>query len=283
MLVSLLFGVGFVALLSLPHIHNAEETGMTMATAPSKMTQATQPARASAPWQSLRNQYLPMQASKPWQPSWAGQQFMQARQPMQQVSALTSPDQPDYSTYPVTNAQSQLEQSYQQGRRDAIAALFALGVAAVTNQATAAEQSYNVYKGQAPAEEALPKAEDYTRYDSVTVKKGAAPSERAAKAAAQPKAGSVEAPAWALPAAGVGVIGLTAAIPALLSPGETAYNAQRANEGKFARGTSKATEKNRQALRQAGKKKWFGDTNVQDRKPLPGSKKTTSKKGGIFR
>lgn len=127
-----------------------------------------------------------------------------------------------------------------------MAGLFALAGAAATNRAAVAEQ----FPG-----DNLPPAEDYTRYDKVTQKRGVNPKLKTE--VEEPKAGGVDASGAGPALVGAVVIGglATAGLPALLSPGETAFKAQRANAGK---GQGKKFAKGRDQLKKEGKKQWWG-------------------------
>jgi len=208
---SVLLGFGFVALLSLPHTHNSEEPSITMATAPVKITHSMHPAKA---WPSLRA----------WQPSMAGQ-FMQpssTRQLVQPPSALL--DKSDHSTHPVTNVE---EASLILGRREALAAAFGLALAGASNQAAVAED--------------LPPAGDYTRFDKVVTKAGVVPKPQGLTK----KPGSVENNPALVPAVIAFSLAASAGVPALLSPGDTAFKAsQRQGPGtKAGKGIKLTTRK----------------------------------------
>jgi len=117
-LISLLLGFSFGALVILPYARSVrEEAATTMASRPSSITQAMQPSSAWPPraWQ---------------QPSRAGQflQPLRPREPVQPAPALTSPDHPEHSAYPVAKAESNVQTSA--GRRGIFAAAFALALAA---------------------------------------------------------------------------------------------------------------------------------------------------------
>lgn len=257
MLLSLLLGVGFVALLSLPHTHTPAEPAidmMAMASAPTKAN----PAKV---WPSLRSRYLSTQPSRTWQSSRDGQimQSMQARQPVPPLSALRSPD-----AYPVASVESQ---SDPMGRRGMLAA--ALGFAAATTMGQAANAAVfdndesafgkstvpgDVSIATAKKAETLPKAQDLTAYNKVMVKEGVKPSTNANPVIDAPPA--VPLVLAALSVAGAGLI------PALLSPGQTALDAQLGNE----KDQRANLEKNRRTLQKQGKKQWWGAKAVQERK-----------------
>lgn len=148
----------------------------------------------------------------------------------QHVSASTSPDKSDHSTYPFTNFESQSEPASiwaKQGRRDMMAS-FALAAAANNRAAVAKDAVYNPYEDRNAVPTDLPPAGDYTRYDKVITKKR--PSSEEKKQASGPP-GSVEIQPLLVPAVVAFSALVTAAVPALLSPGQTAFEAQRAGGG----------------------------------------------------
>jgi hypothetical protein len=259
MLLSLLLGVGFVALLSLSHTNTPAEDTINMATMPmaSPLTKAN-PAKV---WPSLRSKYQSMQQpSRTWQPSRDGQimQSMQARQPAMPLSALKSPD-----AYPVANVE---DQSDPMDRRGMLAAALGLaGVATMGQAANAAvfdndESAFgkstvpgDVSIATAKKAETLPKAQDLTSYNKVMYKEGAKSSNPAPVIDAPPAVPLV------LAALSVAAAGL---IPALLSPGQTALDAQLGAE----KGQRASLEKDRRKLQQGGKKQWWGAGNVREPK-----------------
>jgi len=101
--------------------------------------------------------------------------------------------------------------------------------------------------------ETLPKAQDLTSYNKVMYKEGAKSSNPAPVIDAPPAVPLVLA---ALSVAGAGLI------PALLSPGQTALDAQLGNE----KDQRANLEKNRRTLQKQGKKQWWGAKAVQERK-----------------
>jgi hypothetical protein len=167
-------------------------------------------------------------------------QPVNTQQLVQRVSALA--DKPVHSMHPVTNVESQLESQLQAssvlGRRDMIskfAAAFALAAAA-NNRAEAKDEKFEKVfgKGEYKQESDLQKAEDFTSYNKVQYKAG--PREAApAKEKEAPKPGSVEEQPFLVPAVAAFAALATAAVPALLSPGETAFEAQRTASGKPAK------------------------------------------------
>jgi len=221
MFLSLLLGFGLVTLLSLPHAYNADEPSTTMASAPTKIMQPMQPVKA---WPSLRA----LQSSR------AGQFMQPVRQP---VSAWA--DKLDHSTHPSTNVESHLQASSVLGRRDAIAAAFASAAAATSNRAAVAKESAadvraneKVYGNPATSsriEPPLPPAGDYTSYNKVIT------VPRPEKDESSRTPGTVEIQPALIPAVAVISALVTAAVPGLLSPGETAFQAQRTRSGKGAK------------------------------------------------
>lgn len=209
MLLFVVLGFGFVALLS---THNLEEPSINMPSLPTRITQSMQPSKA---WQALR-------ASR-------------AGPFVQPVSALA--DKSAHSMHPVTNVESQLESQLQAssvlGRRDMIrkfAAAFAVAAAA-NNRAEAEDEKFDKVfgKGEYRQESDLQKAEDFTSYNKVQYKAG---PRAAAPAKAPPKPGDVEEQPFLVPAVAAFAALATAAVPALLSPGQTAFEAQRTASGK---------------------------------------------------
>lgn len=129
-------------------------------------------------------------------------------QPMQPIRARASSV--------IANAESQADP----GRRQMMAGAFGLA-AAVSNRAALAE-GFNVDKVDVKPmeEEKLPPAGDYTRFDSVVTKPGFVPT------AKKEKAGDVEVVPALIPAVIVGSAVVSAGVPALLSPGQEAKDAQ---------------------------------------------------------
>lgn len=105
-------------------------------------------------------------------------------------------------------------------------ASFALAAAASNRAAVAKDKIYNPYEGSNAAPTELPPAGDYTRFDAVVKKKGF--SEKP-KASGPP--GTVEIQPLLVPAVVAFSAIATAAVPGLLSPGQTAFEAQRAGGG----------------------------------------------------
>lgn len=278
MLLSLILGFGFVAIVSLSRARQAEDPTITMASAmaaPSTRTLAMQPAKT---WGLTRNQYNSMQPLRAWQPSQAGQfmQPMKAQQHAQPVSALSPSGKQDYSTYPVTNDESQS----MQGRRDAMLGAFAFALAAANSRAAMAADPVAAANSRAANEKffdatsptALPKAEDFTRFDKVQSKEGAV---------ATKGTGAVAAPPAVPAAAALGAV-LLAGVPVLLSPGEKALEAQIQNE----KGQRGFLEKQRQNLKKntpryttSGRKYTQSSRQSQSGR----GKQSTQKKKGLFR
>lgn len=242
--------LGFVALLSLPHAFDKDESAIDMALTPSGMKASAQPAMA---WQTKQ----PMNSMQPFQ---AGQYMQQVRRPVQ-VSALTSPDQLD--------AESPLAKQ----RRNMLAASFGLAAASLSGGAWAADTgAAAVFDGKPVDKNQVDppkkKAEDYAgSYNSVqTVAK---PSTKTTAATVKP--GSVGDATAFLPALAVGSV-LLAGVPVLLSPGEKAFQAQRASES----GQRVTLKKNRKQIQQAPKRQaWWGQKSA--------AKAETPKKSGFFR
>lgn len=251
--IPLLFFFGFVALHSLPQTPIAEEPSISMAVAPSITQPLQQPARA---WQSMRTS----QPFSSWQPSGQFMQPVQARN-SQSASAFRSSEP-------------------EQGRRGTMAAFFGLAAAAANNRAANA----NVYVGtpqvpglenklgstattpkdspkdqkfnadDSPANDELPPAGDYTRFDAKVYKQRNPLQEGGkTKTGKVELAGTGEAPAAVIPGV-LAVAALTAGVPAFLSPGEEAFKAQRAGE----KGQRVQLKKNRDKLQKEGKKQWWG-------------------------
>lgn len=236
--------LGFLALLSLPHALYKDESAINMAFTPSAMKASAQPAMA---WQTKQ----PMNSMQPFQ---AGQYMQQIRRPVQ-VSALTSPDQLD--------AESPLAKQ----RRDMLAASFGLAAASLSGGAWAAETgAAAVFDGKPVDKNQVDpqkkKAEDYVgSYNSV---------QTVAKPSTAVKPGSVGNADAFLPAIAVGSI-LLAGVPVLLSPGEKAFQAQRASES----GQRVTLKKNRKQIQQAPKRQaWWGQKAAAKAEP---------KKSGFFR
>lgn len=215
---SALFFIGFLALVLLPNSHSAEEPSINMVSAPSMQAM-----------QSMRNVWQPSRVSQFMQP-------VQSRNVVAPVKAL-----------PEANAE--------QGRRGAMSAFFGLAAAAASNRpanaADSAKKSGPGYSPEdSPASVQLPPAGDYTRFDA-TVYKERNPFEEGGKK----REGKVEltAPGWVLPGLGAAAI-LTAGVPAILSPGEEAFKAQRRAES----GQRQVLKKNRDKVKQEGKKQWWG-------------------------
>lgn len=102
----------------------------------------------------------------------------------------------------------------------------------------------------APPNEKLPPAGDYTAYNKVIEKPGYA----AEKVDEIRTPGSVDAnPAVVITGVVFSTL-LAGAVPAVLSPGEKAFQAQRAGE----QGQRKTLTKNRQQIKKAAKKQWWG-------------------------
>lgn len=258
----LILGFGFVALLTLPQTHNEEEPIINMASAPSAITRSMQPARS---WPSVSRAWQPPQAGKFMQP-------VKARQPVQRVSALTSPDKPDHSTYPVTNAESQLEPSAdlaKQGRRNMIATAFALAAAGPSARSWASEDSLEPAKTSAGSY-----AGSYSDIQRVAIPPRSAKQPGVLNPTAvvgTAKEGAVDAPPVLLGALTVASI-IAAGLPALLSPGETAFEAQRENE----RGQRGFLDRQRKDLKTAPKRpQWWGQQKA--------AKETKPKKKSLFR
>lgn len=120
----LLGSVAFLGLPnSIPHSHYEEHSGITMASAPSSITQAMQSARA---WHLMRpsRPRLSLRAGHLMQPIWS-------KQNVQSESALTSLDEPNSFRYPATNAEQHSEPAalVPKGRRGMIAAALASAAA----------------------------------------------------------------------------------------------------------------------------------------------------------
>lgn len=178
---------------------------------------------------------------------------------VQSVSAMA--DKPVHSIDPVSNLESQLQASSVSGRRDMIAkfaAAFALAAGSANNRAEAVappvdgERLEKVF-GKEYKEEELQKAEDFTAYNKVQTKAGYAP--KPAKETSEP--GSVEIQPLVAP----GVVLLSAlvvgGVPALLSPGQTAFEAQRTASGKPSKlGATRGKGKGK-ASPPSAKKKFF--------------------------
>jgi hypothetical protein len=113
-----------------------------------------------------------------------------------------------------------------------MAGAFGLAFAASNRATIAAEDTeFDRTFGRAYVEPELEKAEDFTRYDKVVTKK--LPSSKAAKEVTKAPPGSVEPQPLLVP----GVVAFSAfaaaAVPALLSPGQTAKDAQDAQRSAF--------------------------------------------------
>jgi hypothetical protein len=171
-----------------------------------------QPAAMPSPVQ-MAVQSKPPQVSQP--------KFMQQMRPMPaRASSVVANAEPDAGM----------------GRREMLAGAFGLAMAA-SNRAAAAQQGPKDEKvfGKEYVEPALPPAGDYTAYNKVVTV--ARPSASAGKVAeAEPSPGSVEVQPLLLPGIVAFSAFFTAAVPALLSPGETAKNAQDAQRKKVFKG-----------------------------------------------
>lgn len=159
-----------------------------------------QPLAAFRPSVNLAVPYSPARASH--------SKFMQPLQPMRaRASSVVANSEPDA----------------EMGRRQMLAGAFGLAVAASNRAALAGEDPrFDKVFGKPYAEPELQKAEDFTRYDKVVTKQR--PSPVVAQAEAAP--GSVEVQPALVPAVVIFSALATAGLPALLSPGETAKNAQ---------------------------------------------------------
>lgn len=238
--------LGFAALLSLPHALYKEESAINMALAPSAMK--------------------PVQPMQFMQPSRAGpfmQQPVTARQPVQ-VSALTSPDQSEPS--PALAKQ----------RRDMIAASLAFAAAGLSGRSWAGltgdgaegQGSSAVFNGKpvttAQVDPPKRKAESYAgSYKDVEV---------VAKPSTAAKPGSVGAPDALVPALAVGSI-LLAGVPVLLSPGEKAFQEQRASEAGQRTRLNKARKEIQSSPKRAA---WWGQKSAAKAAP-------PKQKSGFFR
>lgn len=127
-----------------------------------------------------------------------------------------------------------------------------LGTTASSPRDSPKNQKFN--PDDSPANDELPPAGDYTRFDSKVYKQRNPLQEGGkTKTGKVELAGTGEVPAAVIP----GVLGaafLTAAVPAFLSPGEEAFKAQRAGE----KGQRVQLKKNRDKLQKEGKKQWWG-------------------------
>jgi hypothetical protein len=164
-------------------------------------------------------------------------------QPMQPIRARAS--------RVVANAESETEM----GRRQMMAGAFGLAFVASNRATIAAEDTeFDRTFGRAYVEPELEKAEDFTRYDKVVTKK--LPSSKAAKEVTKAPPGSVEPQPLLVP----GVVAFSAfaaaAVPALLSPGQTAKDAQDAQRSAIKRKVKEAPKKKvKGAVKEAPKKK----------------------------
>jgi hypothetical protein len=154
----------------------------------------------------------------------------------------------------VANAESETEM----GRRQMMAGAFGLAFAASNRATIAAEDTeFDRTFGRAYVEPELEKAEDFTSYNKVQYKK--LPSSKAAKkeVTKAPPPGSVEPQPLLVP----GVVAFSAfaaaAVPALLSPGQTAKDAQDAQRSAFKGKKVKEAPKKKVkgAVKEAPKKK----------------------------
>lgn len=163
-----------------------------------------QPLAAFRPSVNLAVPYSPARASH--------SKFMQPLQPMRaRASSVVANSEPDA----------------EMGRRQMLAGAFGLAVAASNRAALAGEDPrFDKVFGKPYAEPELQKAEDFTRYDKVVTKKGFKKAEEPVVAQAEAAPGSVEVQPALVPAVVIFSALATAGLPALLSPGETAKNAQ---------------------------------------------------------
>eukprot|EP00747_Dinoflagellata_sp_TGD_P170382 gnl/TRDRNA2_/TRDRNA2_201800_c0_seq1.p1 gnl/TRDRNA2_/TRDRNA2_201800_c0~~gnl/TRDRNA2_/TRDRNA2_201800_c0_seq1.p1 ORF type:complete len:209 (+),score=30.91 gnl/TRDRNA2_/TRDRNA2_201800_c0_seq1:127-753(+) len=157
----------------------------------------------------------PVNLAVQYQPARASQfTLMQPRQPIRtRTRTVVANAGPDTET----------------GRRKMVAGAFGLALAASMRAAVAAEdQKLDKVFGKAYTEDSLPKAEDFTSYNKVQTKPGFVPKKPKEVTQAEPKPGSVEVQPLLVPAVVAFSALATAAVPALLSPGQTAKDAQDA-------------------------------------------------------
>merc|ERR1739848_610750 len=133
-------------------------------------------------------------------------------QPMQPIRARASSV--------IANAESQADL----GRRQMMAGAFGLAAAVGNRAAFADEARFDKVFGKPLEEEKLPPAGDYTKFNSVVAKPGFVP--KSPKEEKAKPAGSVEFVPGLIPAVVVGSAVVSAAVPALLSPGQEAKDAQ---------------------------------------------------------
>jgi hypothetical protein len=109
-------------------------------------------------------------------------------------------------------------------------ASFALAAAASNRAAVAKDGIYNPYEGSNAAPTELPPAGDYTRFNAVVKKKGFTEKTKEQTKESGPP-GTVQIEPLLVPAVVAFSALVTAAVPGLLSPGQTAFEAQRAGGG----------------------------------------------------